>query len=276
MTVTWKKIRGVSLLLIAGLLLSSCINMAVESEFNEDGSARHTYRVTIERAMLDQFSGMGLEGDFDLDTDFQEAEEAARELGLDVERIDTDDEVGLRLTLEVDDNSDLGQVLNDLFSAGAEGGEVITAFSGAFSQDGDTNSLNLTIDGAALMGEEMETEGISADMLGNMITMTYTVRLPGEINQEETTGRILPDGRVQWDLPLSGTESFIASSQSESSGSSAGTILLVGFLLLLFIGGAVGLALFVYLRGRQTPAPVPVTTHDPDAPNRPPFDNQQG
>lgn len=274
MTIALKRIRGLTLLLVAGLLLSSCINMAVESEFNEDGSARHSYQVTIQRDMLDQFEDMGEQ--LDPEADFEDAAEAARELGLNVERIDTEEEIGLRLTLEVDDNSNLGQVLNDLFSAGSEAEEPISAFAGAFEQDGDIHTLDLTIDSEGLFGEDMQTEGISPDMLGNFFNMTYTVRLPGEINEEETTGRILPDGRVQWDLPLTGSESFIASSQSESSGASAGSILLVGLLLLLFIGGAVGLALFIYLRGRQTPATATVTTYDPDSPASPPFDNQQG
>lgn len=264
----WRKLKGLMLLLAAGVLFSSCINIAIESDFSEDGSATHVYQVTMERAAIEEFGEMGDE--FSFESEFEDAEQAAQELGLEVERIDTEDEIGIRLTLNVDDNSNLGQVLNDLFTTGSDGDEPITAFSGAFTNDGNSHTLDLSIDGTSLFGEEMEAEGLSPAMLSSFFTMTYTVRMPGEVNADETTGRILSDGRVQWDLPMSGTESFVASSQSGGGGSSAGTILLVGLLLLLFVGGAAGLALFLYLRGRAKPAPVPMTSYDaPDAPTAP-------
>lgn len=256
--------RGIVGAIAAALLMTSCITVSVESEFDEDGSARHVYTATVERDVLAEFGETGINPE----EDFAEAEEEAQAAGYEVERIDTDEELGLRISKTVEDNADLGQVINDFFSAGdTEGGQPVTAFIGSFIQDGDTHTLELTVDGDSLFGDELGTgdEEIPASMLSSLIEMTYSVRMPGEINTEETNGRILPDGRVQWDLPLSGTETFRAVSETEGDAFPLAMVLGGSALLLLIVGGAV----FVLLRGRQTPAVAPVAPApyaDPEAP----------
>ena len=258
----WKNVPRFVLLLATGLLLTSCFDVALESEFNENGSARHVYQATIDKEAMAEFGEMG--EDMDPDEDFDEAEEEARELGYDVERIDTDQHIGIRLSKTVEDNQNLGQVLNDMFSAGSE--EEINAFSGTFAQDDDTHTVNLTLNSTELLGDEAETEGVSPAMLSGFITMTYTVSMPGELDEEETNGDVLADGRVQWDLPLSGTHNFIAVSETEGDGAGLLLWIALGALLLAFIGGAALLALFLIMRNRKAAAQAGTYPADPDAP----------
>lgn len=263
----WKNVLNVVLFAAVGLLLTSCLTVEAESEFEEDGSASHSYSATIDREAMAEFGEMA--DPAETEADFDEAAEAAREQGYEVEEIDTEEHFGLRLSRDYEDSADVGAILNELFSVGAE--EEVTAFSGGFTQDGNTHTLELTVDGAGLTGEELtEEEGISPALLSGFITMTYTARMPGEIDEEATNGRILEDGRVQWDLPLTGAETFTAVSETEG----ASTLLLLGVigLLFVFIGGAALLALFLYLRSRRTePAAAPYP-HAVD-PNKPPAEN---
>lgn len=261
----WKNVPRFVLLLAAGLLLTSCFDVALESEFNEDGSARHVYQATIDKEAMAEFGEMAEE--MDPDEDFDAAEEEARELGYDVERIDTDQHLGIRLSKTVEDNGDLGQVLNEIFSAGSE--EQVAAFSGSFSQDDNTHTVNITLNSTELLGDEVEEEGVSPAMLSGFITMTYTVSMPGELDEEETNGDVLADGRVQWDLPLSGTHNFIAVSETEGDGAGVLLWIALGALLLVFVGGAALLALFLIMRNRKTTARSGTYPADPDAPTAP-------
>ena len=263
MTKRWVYVSRFVLFAAIGLLLSSCLTVEAESDLEEDGSGFHSYRATIDKAAMAEFGEMA--DPAETEADFDEAAEAAREQGYEVEEIDTEEHIGLRLSRDYDDSQDVGTILNDLFSVGAE--EAVSAFSGSFTQDGDTHTLEVTVSGEQLAGGEMtEEEGISPAMLSGFITMTYTVRMPGEIDEDATNGRILEDGRVQWDLPLTGSETFTAVSETEGEGAS--TLLLLGVIALLFvfIGGAALLALFLYLRSRRTQ---PATAYDPDVPTAP-------
>lgn len=262
----WKNLPGMVLFAAIGLLLTSCLTVEVESEFDEDGSAVHVYQATIDREAMAEFGEMADEAE--TEAEFEQSAEAARDLGYEVEQIDTEQHIGLRLSREYEDSEDVGRILNDLFSVGSD--EPVSAFSGSFTQDGDTHTLDVTIDGAALAGEDLtEEEGISPAMLSGFITMTYTVRMPGELDEDATNGRILDDGRVQWDLPLTGTETFIAVSETEGEGVSP--LLLAGVigLLFLFIAGAALLALFLIMRNRRAQRAPATYGADPDAPTAP-------
>ena len=242
--------------MVLSLALAGCVQIEMESDFESDGSATHSLSTAIDRSFLDDEMMAGeLEGELDFDEIEREGEAA----GFDVERIDESDRVGVRLSTQVDDNSDLGDVLNDLFNATADEIDQVDAFSGSFTESGGglggaTYRFELTVDGDALFDDgedEFDDEldmDFGADMMRQFIDLTYTVSMPGEITDHN--GTELGAGRVQWQIPFQGSESFFAESEDE------------GGLSLALIGGiAVGLlavilvviGAFVLMRGRSAP-----------------------
>jgi hypothetical protein len=224
--------------LVLGLVLSGCIEVAIESEFESDGSARHSLSTTVDRTMVDD-EMLGGELDFD------EIEQGAHDAGLDVDRIDETDRVGVRMSIDVDDNEDLGEALNRLFNAMESDGPEVRAFSGSFTESGGgfggtTYNFELTVDGDALFEDEedeIDDFDMGMDMMRQFINMTYTVSMPGDITDHNGTD--LGGGRVQWELPFQGTETFSAESEEGS-----------GFPLVLIIGGGVGfLAVILVIAG---------------------------
>ena len=283
--------RSTSLLaiLLAGLVaFTGCVSMEIESEFDEDGGAVHTMELTIDMSDLEQLGEMGEVDPFE---NFDEAEEEASEEGFRVERIEDGDIVGVRLIQEVDDSSDLGDQLNRLFNAGAAEGEDVAPFSGTFEKDGDDYALNLTVDGATLTdtaGEGLDDTGDLGIGLDTIFEFTYTARLPGEIDEDATNGRVIDDTVVTWDLPLEGSETLTAASSTDGGGSGLIlTLVVVGIIVL----GVIALAAVIFLvlmnrrgtepatvtpEGQSTPpmtedepAPPPPGTYDPDQPTRP-------
>ncbi|MFW6074328.1 MAG: LppM family (lipo)protein [Chloroflexota bacterium] len=230
-------------------LIAGCVTVDVESEFEEDGSATHTMAVTIDTSMF----GEEMAGEFEPEEDFDELEDAAAEEGFRVEQIQDGDIVGVRISTDVEDNSDLGDVINDIFNAQAEEGEVIDAFSGTFERDGDDYRLDLTVDGDELLqgaGEGMdgggELEGLD---MSTFFEMTYVASLPGEVDEDETNGRVLDDGRVEWELPVSGSETMTAVSSTGGGGSNLALFLVIGIIILgLLAAVVIGFVIFITRR----------------------------
>lgn len=270
LNVVWRRARTIPVFLALALLLSSCITITAESEFQEDGSASHVYEFTFEKALMSEM-GEGFDVESDIEGDFAEMEALLEGSGYSVEWIETDELIGSRVSITTEDSQNVGEILNNLFSAGADGGtQPVTAFTGTFDQDGNEHTLDLTVDGSSLFDEGMDDEdlgdtaGFSADMLAGMIDVTYTVRLPGEIDVERTNGQVLEDGRVQWDLPLSGSQAFLAVSATEGDGPSM--LLLLGGTGLLLLAAAAAILGFFLMRRKPEPAPAYVTTASPAAP----------
>jgi hypothetical protein len=226
----------------------------MDSEFNEDGSARHAFEATIDRDGLDQLNSFGGEATDTFDP--EDGREQAEAAGFDYTAIDTDDEVGSRIAKTFDDGEQVGAAFDEMFGAGAdEGAEVpVGAVTGTFVKDGDEYRLNLTIDSDLLFSssgvteDSEEAEDLGFGDLSSFIDITYTATMPGEIS--ETTGTDLGDGKVKWDLPLTGKSEISAVSKAGSSGSGA-TIAIVGLVALLLVGGLVAGYLFTR---RRTPS----------------------
>lgn len=83
-----------------------------------------------------------------------------------------------------------------------------------------------------------------------MLTITYTVRLPGEV--KEHNGTLLEDGRIRWTLPYSGTMRITA--RSETPGAFGG--LLVPIVAAAAIGAVllIGGGIVMLTRRRRKPA----------------------
>jgi hypothetical protein len=261
--------RPIALLIMLSFILSACIQVEVESEFESDGSAIHLVSTTIDRTFIDDEMIAGqLDGEFDFDEIEREAEDA----GFNAERIDTAERIGVRISTYVEDNENLGDMLAQLFeAAGGEGlseGLSIDGFEGSFTASsglgGTRYRFELTVDSGALfdqgefddeLDDEFEME-VNMDMLRGFMNLTYTASMPGEV--KEHNGTELGGGRVQWDLPFEGTHTFYAESE-DGSGFSIALVLgiAVGVLaLILIIVGAVMLT-----RGQKSP-----TLAEPNSP----------
>lgn len=253
MTTGYRQLLMVGMLTISmALVLAACVQIEVESEFESDGSATHSLSSSVDRSFMDD-EMMG--GELDGELDFEEIEREGEAAGFTVEQIDTADRLGVRLSTQVEDNDDLGEVLNELFSA--QGGEAppVDGFEGGFSDDGgfggNSYRFELTVDGDALFegefGDDLDDEvddemdmDFGPDMIQQFLNMTYTVALPGEITDHNGTD--LGGGRVQWNIPFEGTETFFAESED---GSSLSLALIIGIgigviaLALIVVGGII-------------------------------------
>jgi hypothetical protein len=225
------KARPLRSLVLAGglalsLILAGCIEIAIESEFESDGSARHSMSMLIDRSLADDpmFAG---------EFDFEEMEREARAAGFDAEPVETDQQVGIRMSRDVTNNEDLGEVLNVLFSSVDAESPETDAFAGSFSTtEGGigrktTHTLTITLNADELFGEEaeeMDDFGLPPEMMRQFINLTYTARLPGEV--VEHNGVAVGDNGVRWDLPFEGTQTFQATSEEE------------GGISMLFVAGA--------------------------------------
>lgn len=253
------------------LILSGCVSMELESEFDEDGGAIHTMALTIDMSDFAELGDLG-EGEIDPFENFEETEELANEQGFRVERIEEGDIVGVRLIQEVEDSSNLGDQLNAMFNAGAAEGEEISPFSGTFEKDGGDYTLNLTVDGSALTdtaGDDLGDTGDLGISMDTIFDFSYTARLPGEIDEEETNGTVASDGSITWDLPLEGSETLTAVS---STGSDSSSLLIILIIIGIIILGLIALAAvaFFILMNRRGSNTAPAATADAPAPPPPP------
>jgi hypothetical protein len=244
-------------ILLTAVLLAGCVDANLESEFNDDGSAVHAFQVTIEREGLEQLESMG--GEMTTTFDPEEGREQAEAAGFEFTPIDTDEEVGSRVSKTYDDGENVGAAFDDMLVATADEGteSPVGAVTGTFVKDGDEYRLNLTIDSDILFANSGATEGseevedLGFGDLDSFIDITYTARMPGEIS--ETNGLDLGDGKVEWELPLTGITEVSAVSKEEGAGG-AGLIAIAGLVGLLGVGALVGGYLFT--RSRK---PVPAT-----------------
>lgn len=252
-------------LVIVLLITSSCATVAMESDFREDGSARHTVETTIEKGALEQLASIAGADISQIFTAQDEAERRAEEAGLEYERIDTDRLIGARVSKTVDDARDIGATFNQLISqatagVGGDGAERLQAVDGAvtgtYTQDGDRASIDMMVDSDRILGVLGGLAGgdgslpISIDQLSSFVDITYTASLPGEI--VETNGGQVDDNTALWDIPLTGQTRIIAVAEGSGSGGSS-LLPLIGLLVLLAL--LLGAAVFFFVVMQRRPLP---------------------
>ena len=193
---------------LAVLLLGGCIEAEMKSEFDNDGSAVHSYTLQLEKDQMDLLGGLG-GGDVDEQLNFEEAVAQAQQLGLDAEGIEKAQR-GLHRLPRSGRRSrttrDIGAVYNEIFEASATDGPAPTdAVVGSYTRDGDDWVLNLTVDSDVMFNSSgLEEQGQWAEDAEDFITFTYVAVMPGEIR--ETQGEEIGDNTVQWELPVSGQD----------------------------------------------------------------------
>lgn len=329
--------RIVFLVLSFALLLSACSQVEVESEFETDGPARHSIEKVVVPSMWEEIFEDFDEAEGDAETEeettqqeraaFEEEleeeidrEELAQEFDqvvlaavddrLEVERINEDDRVGVRISIETGDGDDLGEALNTLYNAVSLTDDEITAFTGSFTEvpneeNGSSFQLNLTADGdalthrAALMtgSDEDDEDGFGAEFLNDLIeqgldeesseesdevdlrewfALTYTISMPGEVTDHED-GTLLDDGRVQLDLPFEGTQTYFIESHLVPDVEEEEEEEESGFPVMLVVGIGAGILVLIAIIGGvllflRSREPGPAT--EPEQPTEPTTDKE--
>lgn len=191
------------LVLMAVLLLAGCVNVGVESEFHADGSADHTLELRLPRDIVDQVSDQ-LGQEINPDTIFEAVEQQAAASGLETERIETTDEIGIRITApDIQDNSDLGAILMSMLPAQVEAPTGV--FEGSYTvMDGEYH-LDLTVDGSQLVNQLTQSAGLGdVPMLSPaaLLDISYTATLPGRIDKDRTNGQVVSSDQVRWSIGM--------------------------------------------------------------------------
>lgn len=235
------------------LLVGGCARAQFGSNFAEDGTATHSVMIVFDRGSMDaEVTGW-------VETRLTETEEQARADGFTVERIDTDREVGVRISNATLNGADAGAALNALINSIAldQTPGPVAPFQGSFSTEagavgGAVFQLDMTVDGAELMtvaaallppGERLP-EG---DELSSALRMSYVVVMPGRVR--DSNGQLVRESTVRWDLPHDSQLAMRAESKLGNEGSTTWFLLAaIGSVAgVIAIAGGIG---FLLLRRR--------------------------
>lgn len=246
---------GLAILLVFTLFVAAgCASVEMESEFRDDGGARHVVEATIEKSALEQLVSFG-GGDLSrIFTAREEARRRAEAAGLEYESVDTAQLIGARVSKTVEDASDIGATFDQLFAQAVSGdsgtGDPSTSFnavSGTFEQDGDRATLNMTIDSDRILGGLAGSGQAPLDQIASFVDITYSATLPGEII--ETNGGQVDENTVLWNIPLTGQTEISAVAEGASGESS--WLPVVGLLVLLVFLIAAAVYFFVIMQRRR-------------------------
>lgn len=154
--------------------------------------------------------------------EIEDAVDRADAAGLTVDRIDTTDMLGIRLSNTTDNAVDTGAALNTLLNTLLPDTDLgpIAPFQGTFQRETEAVGenefeLQLTVDGDLLL------QTVQAQAPGNrqlstpdgareVIAIDYTATLPGEV--KETNGATIDNNTVRWGIPLGGITTIDATS----------------------------------------------------------------
>lgn len=218
------KCPAFALLLASSLLFSGCIQVGLDSDFSNPDQIRHTLAYTIDRANIGQVQQSGGPLGNAL-TNQDVVRHQAQNQGFQFEPINTADSVGARIstTMTAQQNS-LGVLLNNFLTNAVPNGPTQQGFNGTFQRDGNTYKLNLVINADQVFAQPGGGNGL-VPTSQIFDSFTVTARMPGTLN--DTSGTLLPDGRIQWNVPVTGTTNITASSKV-AGGSSLSTLRLAG------------------------------------------------
>lgn len=258
---------GIVFLLGCTMLMSACNTVDFDSTFNADGSATHTLVVVFKRGLVPDAEMRRLERQIDA------AEQRAQQDGYTTERIDSETEIGIRVSGTTQNAFDTGAALNGIYnSLVREAAGPIAPFVGTFDREssaigGATFVLDLTVDGNVLFRSVQEMgpgnrQLATREGVDEIVSFSYTASMPGQIRSAD--GELLEPGTVKWSIPVEGSTRLYASSTAgrESPwllivGAVTGSLLLVG----VVGGGIAWLLIHRHRRGRATiPLVAPLTT----------------
>ena len=247
------RVLAVGLVLIMGFVLAGCEGVAagklnIDLSFDKEGRLTGTYKLVVDTALVEEelsASGASLDKDEvskQLDRLVDDLESDAPE-GMTVEKIDTESEAGLVITL---DKVPSGEFDID----GLEGPDALVNVNSDFISVGLANPVQ---------PEALLNHGLPADPSEVLTEAQMTLTLPGNIDHD--TGGEVNGNTVTYDL-LSYDDFAIAVSAPLSSGPFAATgfpwmfmAILIGGTVLPIIIGVVIVVIVVKRQKKQRPAP---------------------
>jgi hypothetical protein len=212
------------------MVITGCGSAEFASEFHADGSARHMLEINIPTNELSEADSARISNFF------TEIDQQSADNGLDVVRFQSGPMLVFRVSRTVENAEDVGAALNGLLNAsGLNSSPGITApFSGVFRQEsqavgGRIYELNLTANGDELFEAITQETGLTIDPswppdLRANFRVQYIATMPGRVT--ETNGMEVDDGKLIWDLPLTGVTTMTARS-TLSSGGAATTFVVI-------------------------------------------------
>lgn len=235
---------AVGLMLLLGFVLTGCMAVNIDMEIDKDLKISGTWQYTFDRQMLEdqssQYGSYGTPTDYegDVDKSVQEAQ-AEAPAGVTVEKVSTDTDLGMKLTLDkVDPNglTDASETGLEGMSISEENGEI------SFSMPNFIRSSDLGTGGVA---DYQTGGGDPADMFTEA---TVKLTFPGKII--DAPGGQIEDNVVTYNLKSFDGDTITVKAKSSSF---PWWILFVigGILLLLLIGGGILLAVLLSRKKKQ-------------------------
>lgn len=153
--------------------------------------------------------------------------------------------------------------LNALALIGEDADNLVDQFGVTFDEETARVSGNLDlgeVTGGDLADDQLA--GIATDAIAEFFDINVQVAMPGDVISHNAD-RVLDDGSLEWDIPLSGEVSTLSIvAESDLTAGSGGFPTLIALIVLAFVGGFI----FIVMRSRQSSAAPAATASPEDVP----------
>jgi hypothetical protein len=241
------------------LIASACITAEIEVRVNEDGSGTFSVLFAADRQTLEAIA----EGE-DLGDPADEIDPSTLPPGATVETVDTDDLLGVKVTVPFAAGADVGAAIEETFAAvSGDDGAMLTGESGLFEaftlvREGDTWRFAANTESLDRTGEDAEAMAMAQAMMGD-VKLIVRIALPGEVITQNAD-RVEGDGALTWEVSLLSPEGRTLSATSEVGGGGMNVALIAGIVIGVLVLAALG---GLALSRRRTTSATPEMTQAP-------------
>jgi hypothetical protein len=227
------------LLAACALITSACITAEIEVRVNDDGSGTFSVLFAADRVSLEAIA----EGE-DLGDPADEIDPSTLPPGATVETVDTEELLGVKVTVPFAAGADVGAAIEETFAAvSGEDGAMLTGESGLFEaftlvRDGDTWRFDANTETLDPSGEDAEMMAMAQSMMGDM-KLVVRIALPGEV-VTQNADRVEDDGALTWELALLSPEGRTLSATSDVGDGGLNVAVISGIVIGVLVLGAIG------------------------------------
>lgn len=227
------------MLVAFALITSACITAEIEVRVNDDGSGTLSVLFAADRESLEAIA----EGE-DLGNPADEIDPSTLPPGATVETIDTEDLLGVKVTVPFAAGADVGAAIEETFAAvSGEDGAMLSGESSLFEaftlvREGDTWRFEANTEALDATGEDAEMMAMAQAMMGD-VTMVVRIALPGEV-VTQNADRVEDDGALTWNVPLFAPEGRTLSATSEVGGGGMNVAVISGIVIGALVLAAIG------------------------------------